>query len=289
VLGADELPGTALLDLGGQSLEGFDPGEHLFQLLIDGLPAELRPPRADPSPEALRPEQEALKAVAAAVMPARSSNDAALSARGQVTRARQARPTLTRALMLRRERTYSLGSRVFDLEGVAPDPELVALLHDLGFVLMTARERLRMVANYLSDHDPALVARELKKRRATAAPAETAVQIDALAREVDALVGLAGRQAALQDKVRRFGPRIDELREALFEIRLGRGSRDDLLGQVRDEQLEIDVLLNGLRAQFTTALRSETFTSAELRSRWFGTRVRRRFGRHRRFVSGGRS
>ncbi len=189
-----------------------------------------------------------------------------------------------KALSLRREELYTLASRVFALEGVSPDHELVALLHELGFLLMTARGRLRMAGNYLSDLNPKTIARALKRERAAAATAEASAKIDSLARQVEALVALRNRRTALLDHVRRFAPRVNELRDALFEVRLGTGSRQDLLGQLRSECIDLEVVLNGLRAQLTTATRCET---GGLPGRPFSARLRRRLRSHGAFLTGG--
>jgi class 3 adenylate cyclase len=241
VLGVEAISGTALLDLGARALKDFDEAEHLFQLLIDGLPADLRAPRTG---SAHVPE------IAAAVERPRSP--------GRLT-------NVTHRLTTRRDDFSSLASDVFAVEGVAPDPELRAPLHELGMLLMTARERLRQVESYLSEHNASAMARDLKRRRAAAATLESAVRIDSLAEAVEALQGLARRDLALREGMRSCAHRVDEFRDALFEVRLGRGSRKDLLDRLGSACTEIEVLSNGVGAQLTIAARAEIRAAPEER------------------------
>ena len=110
VLGMEAIPGTALLDLGTRTLKDFDEAERLFQLLVDGLPADLRPPRTAAA---------SLPDVAGAVERTRPP--------GRLT-------TVAQRLTSRRDDFSSLASSVFALEGVAPDPGLRAPLHELGML-----------------------------------------------------------------------------------------------------------------------------------------------------------
>ncbi len=317
VLGEDGIPGTALLDLGHQPLKDFDDGEHLFQLLIDGLPADLRPPRRshEPAVPALR-DDDVLNTVAAeATAAGPRSSEPSGTREGRIARVGRElpgviqSPAVLAAIVLlilglvftpwflvvsvgvlvvtaafkarRRQGTSSIASRVFALEGISADPEVVGLLHEVGFLLMTARERLRMVGDYLSARNPGTIARELKWQRASASTAAAAVKIDSLARQSEALVALANRATALREEIQRFEPQVHEIRDALFEIRLGRRSRDDLVSQLQSERTGLDVLLNGLRAQLTTAMRLETSVRAEAQRRQFGSRFRRRLRHYR--------
>jgi class 3 adenylate cyclase len=319
VLGENEIPGTALLDLGNHFLRDFDDGEHLFQLLIDGLPADLRPPRSSQQPTVPGlHDDEVLNAVTAEATAAGPRSIEPSSAReSRIMRVGQALPgviwspavLLGIALVIlglvytpwflvasvgvlvviaavkarRRQGAGSIASRVFALEGVSADPEVVGLLHEIGFLLMTARERLRMVGEYLSDHNPGTIARELKWQRATASTAAAASKLDSLARQSEALVALTNRSTALREEIQRFEPQVHEIRDELFEIRLGHRSRDDLVSQLQSERTDLDVLLNGLRAQLTTAMRLETSVHAKTQRRQLGSRLRRRLRRYRAF------
>ena len=317
VLGEDEIPGTALLDLGIQPLKDFDDGEHLFQLLIDGLPADLRPPRSshEPAVPALRDDDVLNTVTAEATAAGPRSSEPSGTSEGRIARVGRElpgviqSPAVLAAIVLlilglvftpwflvvsvgvlvvtaafkarRRQGASSIASRVFALEGISADPEVVGLLHEVGFLLMTARERLRMVGDYLSARNPGTIARELKWQRASASTAAAAVKIDSLARQSEALVALANRATALREEIQRFEPQVHEIRDALFEIRLGRRSRDDLVSQLQSERTGLDVLLNGLRAQLTTAMRLETSVRAEAQRRQFGSRFRRRLRHYR--------
>jgi len=72
VLGEEQVQGTAVRDLGEHRLKDFDRPERLYQLLIDGLPSDLRPPRTDVrhdlGPHGLADVEDRLVEVAEAVV-----------------------------------------------------------------------------------------------------------------------------------------------------------------------------------------------------------------------------
>jgi class 3 adenylate cyclase len=82
VLGEEEIAGTAVRDLGEHRLKDFDRPERLYQLLIDGLPSDLRPPRTGvkqgSDPVVFMGDEDRLaEAVEATVTPARASSERA--------------------------------------------------------------------------------------------------------------------------------------------------------------------------------------------------------------------
>jgi class 3 adenylate cyclase len=82
VLGEEEIAGTAVRDLGEHRLKDFDRPERLYQLLIDGLPSDLRPPRTGvkegSNPVAFTGDEDRLaEAVEAVVTPAHASSERA--------------------------------------------------------------------------------------------------------------------------------------------------------------------------------------------------------------------
>ena len=319
VLGEDEPAGTALRDLGNQSLKDFDQGEHLFQLLIDGLPADLRSPRTgdDGAAVGLHSEDDIARAVEATVALRESPQGvAATGAAEPIARLRRAisksfrslgtliaitlailgaiyTPWLyvaaigvwiitvvAKAALLRREAVYTVGSQVFALEVIAPDQELAKLLHDLGTRLMIANEWVLRVDGYLSENNPTTIARELRRRRATASSSVEASQIDSLGREVDALVELRDRRTVLLNEVSSFEKRTNEIRDALFEIRLGRSQREELAAQLGSDCRDVAALVTGLRQQLAMAKRCDTTGINGPRRRPLSARLSRRFWRH---------
>lgn len=79
VLGEEEVAGTAVRDLGEHRLKDFARPERLYQLLIDGLPSDLRAPRTgvkdgSDAPVFTGDEDRLAEVVEAAVTPERSSD-----------------------------------------------------------------------------------------------------------------------------------------------------------------------------------------------------------------------
>jgi class 3 adenylate cyclase len=296
VLGEDEVAGTALLDLGSHLLKDFYRAEQLYQLLIDGLPADLRAPRTGVPDDAVpvgreEPDAGLVEAVEAAIeppvsragAPAGVAPDLPKSVRqaGLATVRSPAYLVLLAALVAvgvvvtpwvfalavaltivivalstasrRRESVLSVGWRVSALEAVAPDHELASLLRDLGFGLSSSKEWAWRAEKYLAENNRRTISREVRRRRAAAASAGDALQADRLARELDALDAVAERRAATVRELRRFGSCVDELRDALFESRLGHAEKDELVAQLEAERAKIDGLLTGLRDELATA------------------------------------
>jgi class 3 adenylate cyclase len=80
VLGEEEIAGTAVRDLGEHRLKDFDRPERLYQLLIDGLPSDLRRPRTGveqgSNPVVFTGDEDRLaEAVEAVVAPADASSE----------------------------------------------------------------------------------------------------------------------------------------------------------------------------------------------------------------------
>jgi hypothetical protein len=192
--------------------------------------------------------------------------------------------TAAKVTSLRREAEGSVASHMFELKGAAPDIELVALFNQLGVQLVTARGWVRRCANYLDANQPRTIARELKKRRASALTAANALEIDALARELDALDVLAERRAELLHELRRFASRVDGIRDTLFEVRLGRTPREDLVTELRTERETVGELVLKLREQLVRASPNESLASTRTRRSPLRIRILRGFKRHALFV-----
>jgi class 3 adenylate cyclase len=147
VVGDGELSGTMIRDLGEHSLKDFEQAEHLYQVIVDGVAADLRP------------------------------------------------------------------IRTLEVQEAPPSP-FGAAESDLAAALDDALS-LGLVA-----------------ARGSAVSATDARRVDALARAIESRDRLAESRSHLAVQMRDVESRSEELRSALFEIRLGHQSRNDVLEQL---------------------------------------------------------
>lgn len=305
VLGEDDVAGTALFDLGEHALKDFDRPEHLYQVIIDGVPADLRRPRTavqeadDPvgfagrervltdavadtvrPPDARQPSRRWQRSFAeAAVAVGRNPFDVAslavLVLLGVLTTpwfvvvavAVCAVMVAAKAVAFRHASEDIAGLRLYAMHALAPDDEIAARVKELGALLVKASTLAHDVDERLAAHDRTLLAHELQAGRASAVSAAHARRLDALSGAIDALDALAECRAALAREMRRVGGRAEALRATLFEIRVGHGSREPLLDEVVTLHADLEDCVAAVRESLLTAPRLPSSAASSRRRR----------------------
>ena len=299
VVGEDEVPGTALRDLGAHLLKDFEEPEHLYQLIVDGLPPDLRPIRTDDAQAADPPsfagrEHGLTVAVQAAIAPGTAASEAAAEGPGRPwgpslrgATAAVARTPLdvlvlaalvvlgvavsmwifvaagallavlvaAKAAEVRRGAVDSIGLRLYAMGSLAPDEELAERVKELGGLLVQAGNLVRDADDRLGAHDRRALAHELDGRRAAAVSVADARRVDALARAIDNVDALGERRTDVTREVRRVEARIEGLRTALFDTRLGRGSRDPLVSELVSLHADLEDAVAAVRQELATSPR----------------------------------
>jgi class 3 adenylate cyclase len=257
VLGEAGVAGTAVRDLGEHRLKDFDRPERLYQLLIDGLPSDLRPPRTGVKQGAdavvfTGDEDRLADAVEAAVTPARSASERA----GDTHRWRRSIAPATAAVM--RSPLDLTVLALLALLGAAYTPWLFAVA--IGAAVT-------MVAVKASSHRRAAVdsmGLRLYALRALAPDAELADRVKELGallvragmatREADDCLAHYDRHALAQDLHDRRaaaisaadGRRIDSLAQALDALDMLMERRRALAREVREVEAREDEIRSDL-------------------------------------------
>jgi class 3 adenylate cyclase len=271
VVGDHELAGMMIRDLGQHALKDFETAEHLYQVIVDGLAADLRPIRTLNAQEA---EAVALGAaesrLTAALEDTLSPGLASHAERGEqqmfdprTAIARFLRSpfellgvvlvailgiaasawlyigaaTLAAAFVLRHAVTErrrvadAAGIHLYAMRSLAPDPELAERIRQLGALLVKGAHLVHDADQRLEASDRRALAQRLVAARASAVSAGDARRVDALARAIESHDRLAEFRRHLAHQIRRVEAYSGELRAALFEIRLGHQGRNEVLDE----------------------------------------------------------
>jgi hypothetical protein len=124
------------------------------------------------------------------------------------------------------------GIHVYAMRSLAPDPDLALRIRDLGALLVKAAHLAHDADEVLTGSDRSELAQRLVAARGAAVSATDARRVDALARAIESRDRLAESRSHLAVQMRDVESRSEELRSALFEIRLGHQSRNDVLEQL---------------------------------------------------------
>jgi class 3 adenylate cyclase len=272
VVGDHELPGTMIRDLGEHALKDFERPEHLYQVIVDELAADLRPIRTldAQEPEAVTFEAAESRLTAAledALSPGLTSrrhrsDRQSLDPRKAITRFVRspfeilavaliallgiatsswlfiAAATLAAAFVLRHAVTErrrvadAAGIHLYAMRSLAPDAEFAEQIRQLGTLLVRGAHLVHDADRRLAASDRRVLAQRLVAARETAVSAGDARRVDALARAIESRDRLAERSRHLAHQIRRVDAQYNELRSVLFEIRLGHKGRNEVLDKV---------------------------------------------------------
>jgi class 3 adenylate cyclase len=142
------------------------------------------------------------------------------------------------ALSLRRQRLFHAigrtGWRLYSIAAIAPEGRLREALRDLGGT-MVKTDRIRAeVDRYRAGVSPRSMGRRLEEVRRRAAGFPLALTIaDLLARQIVALEGLTAQRRALDEEFRQLEPRLDTIRDRIFDVRLDRAPSAELEADIK--------------------------------------------------------
>jgi class 3 adenylate cyclase len=272
VVGDGELSGAIIRDLGEHALKDFERAEHLYQVIVDGVAADLRPIRtlelqeAQPSPFGAA-ESDLAAALDDVLSPGRLSRQGREDSATFDLRTATARfvrspfelagvalltilgiavsawlfigaVVLAVGFVLRHAATEqrriadAAGIHLYAMRALAPDPELAERIRELGALLVRAAHLVHDADEVLAATDRSVLAHRLLAARGSAVSATDARRVDALARAIESRDRLAECRGHLSSQVRGVEGRSEDLRTGLFEIRLGHQSRNRVLDEL---------------------------------------------------------
>jgi class 3 adenylate cyclase len=252
-------PGVVLLDLGEHSLKDIDHPELLAQLVIEGLPPVLTPPRTqDTQPTRATPfagqEAQLARAAQAAIDEAPGGTGNVRVARKAVTRMlnwSQHVPMLGRGRIP--DRIETLGFSIHAAARIAPREDLSAELRALGRALVAAARDARESDNLIRREDQATVSRRLADYRNSGGWEQDLRAADLTAAQLAALKRLVKSRREFEREARKLESQVRFLRPHVFDARIDVERRDEL-------HLELRVLRE--RAEDMSARLHEAYTSA---------------------------
>jgi class 3 adenylate cyclase len=321
VVGDDELSGTITRDLGRHALKDFEGAEHLYQVIVDGVAADLRPIRtlaaqdAEPGPFGAA-ESDPAAALDDALSPGRTSREGpdgrqALDPRTAVVRFLRSPLELAGVVLLailgiaasawldlgaaalagafvlrhavteRKRVADAAGIHLYAMRSLAPDPEIAERIRQLGALLVKGAQLVHHADELLEVSDRRALAQQLVAARESAVSAGDARRVDALARAIESRDRLAERRGHLAHQERRVEARSGELRAALFEIRLGHQARNDVLDELISLYADVEDTAAALRQELDVARAQATARTTRRRVRGLLPFRRRRWDESR--------
>jgi class 3 adenylate cyclase len=289
VIGDSEPTGTMIRELGEHALKDFDRPERLYQVIVDGLPADLRPIRTLDSQEAEplafgtveprlvaaledtlgesvsssigRREQLTLDARGAIgeflKSPAELSSVVLFGVLGVVVSTwlflgaamLAALFVLRHAVQERRRVADAAGIHLYAMRSLAVDPEFADEIRRLGALLVKAAHVVHDADERLQATDRRSLAQQLVAARASAVSAGGARRADALAQAIETRDRIAECRRHLYRQIARVEARSEAWRDALFEIRLGHQGRSELLDEFISLHADVEDGIAALREE----------------------------------------
>jgi class 3 adenylate cyclase len=299
VVGDSEPSGTMMRDLGEHALKDFDKPERLFQVIVDGLPADLRAIRAVDVQEPLAFGAVQPRLIAAledtlaqgTASPADHGERLPLEARTGMSRflrspwevgsvvllvilgvalfqwllagaaALTALFVLQHTVSERRRVADAAGIHLYAMRSLAPDPEFAEHVRQLGAVLVKASHLVHDADVRLAVSDRRTLAQQLVAAREVAISASGARRADELARAIELRDRLAECRRHLAHEIRLVEARSNAWRAALFEIRLGHQGRSEVLDEFISFRADLEDGISALEQELADVSTSPAFAS----------------------------
>jgi predicted component of type VI protein secretion system len=174
---------------------------------------------------------------------------------------------LRHAVTERKRFADAAGIHLYAMRSLAPDPEIAERIRQLGALLVKGAQLVHHADQLLEASDRRALAQQLVAARESAVSAGDARRVDALARAIESRDRLAECRGHLAHQERRVEARSGELRDALFEIRLGHQARNDLLDELISLYADVEDAAAALRQELDLAPAQATARTTRRRVR----------------------
>jgi class 3 adenylate cyclase len=238
-------PGIRLVDLGEHKLKDFDRPESISQVTANGLESTFPPLRAASSePGGSTPfagHEGELAAAAQAVLRTPPPRHASAWARVMDPLHRRVDP-LRRLSGIRRRRgpahrIESPGFRLYASARIAPNEKLAGEVRSLGSSVVEGARLAADADRLLAEQDDKTLARRLRDDRESAHISDRHLRAaDALAQKIAAREALVEARRVFEEETRQLEPKLDRVRDQLFDARLDAGAADDVAQAVQELQ-----------------------------------------------------
>jgi class 3 adenylate cyclase len=289
VIGDGEPDGVMIRALGEHALKDFET-DRLYQVIVDGVAADLRPVRTLEAQEAEPVHFDVESDLLAALDDVLGPEDPRATRQHRTVEARTALVRLVRRPVdlvlvgllvllgvlvtpwlfavaaalavafavrhLARERKRvadATGIHLYAMRALAPDAELEERIRQLGALLAKAAQLAHDADRFLAASDRRQLAQRLVAARDSAISAADARRVDELARAIELRDGISEHRARLAREIRRAEACSADIRAELFEIRLGHHSRNDVLDTLITLHANVEDAVAPLREELQRA------------------------------------
>lgn len=267
-------PGVGLLDLGEHKLKDFERPESISQLTVEGLESTFPPLRAigsqpgESTPFAGQEEELAAAAQTVFRQPLRRASSWA----GATVTLHLAAAQLQRLSGILRHRRKSHwienpGFRLYASAWIAPTEKLVTEVKSLASAVVVGARLAGDADRLLAEQNDKTLALRLKEYRESAHISDRHLRVaDGLARQLAARETLVEARRVFEKGARQLAPKLDAIREQLFDARLDTDATRDLAETVRERRESLQQVSARLQDAYSLASSESTQVSSGRRA-----------------------